>query len=239
MTSISAAPSVFLRTESWSLVAVVVTASSLFIFLTGTLSALGWVALPGLPCGRQGLLAPMRIMRGAFQATGGALEMMVSGYIQKQKSGVFLMDRFSQYLALMTLPTFWVSPYLKCSPAKKWSTRKKQFRLPANWRLEGLLLPLKGLLNLDKEDRLRLFENRICRGDWIATYTTTSTHNTATTNIAVTTTTIFESTLKSLESQDVLSPGRERGSVAICEEWIQPESVWQNKKSPWLNFFLQ
>ena len=138
----------------------------------------------------------------------------------------------------MTLPTFWVSPYLKCSPAKKWSTRKKQFHLPANGRLEGLLLPLKGLLNLYKEDRLRLFENRICRGDWIATYTTTSTHNTATTNIAVTTTTIFESTLKSLESQAVLSPGRERGSLAICEEWIQPESVWQNKKSPGLNFFV-
>ena len=217
MTSISAAPSVFLRTESWSLVAVVVTASSLFIFLTGTLSALGWVALPGLPCGRQGLLAPMRIMRGEhFREQAAHLKWWYLA-ISKRKSRAFLMDRFSQYLTLMTLPTFWVSPYLKCSPAKKWSTRKKQFRLPANWRLEGLLLPLKGLLNLDKEDRLRLFENRICRGDWIATYTTASTHTTATTNIAVTTTTIFESTLKSLESQAVLSPGRERGSVAICK----------------------
>ena len=90
-------------------------------------------------------------------------------------------------------------------------------RLPANGRLEGLLLPLKGLLNLDKEDRLRLFENRICRGDWIATTTTTSAPTIATTNIAVTTTVIFESTLKSLESQAVFSPGRERGSVAICK----------------------
>ena len=152
MTSLFAAPSV-LRTESWSLVAVVVTASSLFIFLTGTLSALGWVALPGLPCGRQGLLAPMRIMRGEhFRQQAAHLKWWYLA-ISKRKSRAFLMDRFSQYLTLMTLPTFWVSPYLKCSPAKKRSTRQKQFRLPAR-RLEGLLLPLKGLLNLDEEDKI-------------------------------------------------------------------------------------
>ena len=216
MTSIFAAPSVFLWTASWFSVAVVVTASNLVIFLTGTLSALGWVALPGLPCGRQGLLAPRRIMGGHFRQQAAHLTCWYLA-ISKRKSRAFLMDRFSQYLTLMTLPTFWVSPYLKCSLAKKWSTRQKQFRLPANGRLEGLLLPLKGLLNLDKEDRLRLFENRICHGEWIATYTTTSTPTTATTNIAVTTTTIFESTLKSLESQAVLSPGKERGFVAISK----------------------
>ena len=142
--------------------------------------------------------------------------MLVSSYIQTQKQGVFN----GQILSIFDIDdsaNILSEPFLKYSPAKKWSIRQKQLRLPANGRLEGLLLPLKGLLNLDKEDRLRLFENRICHGEWIATYTTTSTPTTATTNIAVTTTTIFESTLKSLESQAVLSPGRERGSVAICK----------------------
>ena len=157
MTSIFVAPSVFLRTESWSLVVVVVTASNLVIFLTGTLSALGWVALPGLPCGRQGLLAPRRIMGGHFRQQAAHLTCWYLA-ISKRKSRAFLMDRFSQYLTLMTLPTFWVSPYLKCSPAKKWSIGQKQLRLPANGRLEGLLLPLKGLLNLDEEDKIYVME---------------------------------------------------------------------------------
>ena len=108
MTSIFAAPSVFLWTASWFSVAVVVTASNLVIFLTGTLSALGWVALPGLPCGRQGLLAPRRIMGGHFRQQAAHLTCWYLA-ISKRKSRAFLMDRFSQYLTLMTLPTFWVS----------------------------------------------------------------------------------------------------------------------------------
>ena len=125
------------------------------------------------------------------------------------------MDRFSIF-DIDDSANILSEPFLKYSPAKKWSIRQKQLRLPATGRLEGLLLPLKGLLNLDEEDRVRFFLKDTCHGDWIATTTTTSAP-TATTNIAVTTTTIFESTLKSLESQAVLSPDRERGSAAICK----------------------
>ena len=66
------------------------------------------------------------------------------------------MDRFSIF-DIDDSANILSEPFLKYSPTKKWSIRRKQLRLPANGGLEGLLLPLKGLLNLDEDDRVRFF----------------------------------------------------------------------------------
>ena len=78
-------------------------------------------------------------------------------HIQMQKQGVFN----GQILSIFDIDdsaNILREPFLKYSPAKKWSIRQKQLRLPANGRLEGLLLPLKGLLNLDEEDKIYVME---------------------------------------------------------------------------------